>query len=428
MNKEIKPMNVKNSISIFFLVAACVLVISCCTTEAIKCTLKGEVADRPQTNQIILYKQSEDPRIHGIVIPIVNGKFEYVLNCEHVEQYQFVFDDDLEQGSFRPVSFFSERGAIKFTLYPNDRYNENKVEGGKLTRDYWDYLTPILMKYESVKNEFIAESIKYLENNYGEVERKHEMPEDDIRAKVEQLGKDGVDINPVMQAITELQQSLYSKANRETERQALQYITEHPNIAGYSILLSETSSMIQGNQISRENNDISPYADLYRTVFAPRFPDHPYTAHMETLFAGSSIKAGVPFVDFIAIDLNGKPVKLSERIEGKPAVLYLWASWCGPCRKHGKELIPVYEEFRDKGFVVIGVAREKNVSIAENAIKSDKYPWENLVELNDTEKIWAKYGIENSGGMLFLIDENGIIVASDPSASEIRDFLINKLI
>ena len=70
--------------------------------------------------------------------------------------------------------------------------------------------------------------------------------------------------------------------------------------------------------------------------------------------------------------MNGKPVKLSEKIAGKPTLHHLWASWCSPCRQKGKELIPVYEEFQDKGFVVIGVAREKNTSTAaEEAVKLD---------------------------------------------------------
>ena len=87
-------------------------------------------------------------------------------------------------------------------------------------------------------------------------------------------------------------------------------------------------------------------------------------------------------------------------------------------------MIPVYEEFRDKGFVVIGVARERDSSAAaEAAVKLDKYQWENLVELNDAEQIWVKYGIGNAAGSDFLIDENGIIVAINPTIDEIRDFL-----
>jgi len=420
-------MEIKSSIITLCLVVASMLVLSGYTTDSKKCTLKGEVIDRPQSSHFILYKQNEDPRIHGIDIPIVNGKFEYVLNCEHIERYELAFNDEYESGSWRPMSFFSEHGVINFKLHPKDRFNENKIEGGKLTREYWDYLNPILNKDEAVEKEFLTKSKQYLEDNFGEVLSEHETLEDDIRAKVEQLSKNGVDIEPVIKAITEMEQSLYQEANQAINLLKLQYIKEHPTIAGYSVLVAEASSKVQRNRIFQETNDISPYAELYQTVFAPKFPDHPYSVKMENLFAGSSIKAGVPFVDFITGDLTGKPVTLSERIAGKPAVLHLWASWCGPCRKKGKELIPVFEEFHDKGFVVLGVARERSVSAAEAAIKLDKYPWENLVELNDTEKIWEKYGIGNSGGMVFLIDENGIIVANDPSIEEIRDFLINKL-
>jgi len=420
----------KNRISKLCLVASSILVILVGCTQpngSIKCTLKGVVIDRPQSSHLILCKQSADPRIHGIEIPIIDGKFEYTLNCEHVERYELAFNEEYETGSYRHFSFFSEHGVINLTFHPTDRFNENRVKGSKLTREYWDYLNPILNKYEEIKKEFHAKAKRYLEDNFGEVLNTHETFEDNLRAKVEQLGKDGVDIEPIIQVITEMEQSLYREVNQEIKLLTLQYIKEHPTIAGYSVLVSEANSMLQRNKYFQETNDITPYTDLYKTIFAPKFPNHPYSERMENMFAGLSIQAGVPFVDFIAVDLNGNPVKLSERIAGKSTVLNLWASWCGPCRKKGKELIPIYEEYRDKGLVVVGVAREKSISTAEAAIKLDKYPWENLVELNDTEKIWEKYGIGNSGGSVFLIDENGIIVANNPSIEEIRDFLNNKL-
>ena len=403
---------------------------SSCTKSAnsIKTTLKGEVIDRPQSSQLLLIKRGESPTVNEeVYIPINDGKFEYVLNCEHEEQYDLVFEEEYVHGYMIPVSFFSEQGVINFTLYPANRFNENKIEGGKLTREYWDYFTPILNEYEAIEKEFHAKSKQYLEDNYDAVFDKQELLDDDFRAKVEQLEKEGVNIEPIIKARSELNQLLYQDIDQKRILSTLQYIKEHTNIVGYSLLFSETNSMIDRNRIFQETNDITPYANLYMTVFAPKYPDHPYTEQMEILLAGSLIKAGVPFVDFTTDDLTGKPVKLSERIAGKPTVLHLWASWCGPCRKKGKELIPVYEEFRDKGFVVIGVAREKSVSSAETAIKKDKYPWENLIELNEAGKIWAKYGIGNAGGMVFLIDENGIIVANDPSVEEIRDFLLNKL-
>ena len=198
---------------------------------------------------------------------------------------------------------------------------------------------------------------------------------------------------------------------------ALQYAKERPNIVGYSILVSIAQEFIANM------SDISPIIDAFQMIFEPKYPNHPYTANMITLFRGSSVKAGIPFIDFTAVNMDGKSVRLSERIAGKRAVLHLWASWCGPCRKAGKELIPVYEEYRDKEFIVIGVARERSISTAKAVIELDKYTWENLVELNDAEQIWVKYGIGNAAGSDFLIDEKGIIVAINPSVDEIRNFL-----
>jgi len=187
-------------------------------------------------------------------------------------------------------------------------------------------------------------------------------------------------------------------------------------------------------QLRKDDKHFSPeymslfnFANRYQLLFAVNYPEHPYTEQVMDMFAGRLPKAGTAFIDFTAVDLNGASVKLSERIAGKTAVLHLWGSWCVPCRKKGIELIPIYEEFRDKGFVVVGVASERNIPAAEAAIRLDKYPWENLVELNNEQHIWFKYGIEGAGGCHFLIDEKGKIVAVAPSIKQIRNFLLNKL-
>jgi len=352
----------------------------------IKCTLKGVVKDRPQSSELVLLKEGENMRFtQGISISIHNGEFEYTFSCNHEELYQLVFADENAQGVWRPIKFISEQGVINFTLYPMNQFEMNIVEGGALNKEYWDFEIEGINKQESLMEEF--------------------------NTKMAQLSKNASDISTVAK-------SLQDTLIRELSLWVLQCAKERPTIVGYSIMMEF------GKQFIEILDDISPVSDVYQTVFAPKFPNHPYTAKMIDLFTGSSLKTGVPFIDFIAVDMNGKHVKLSERIAGKPTVLHLWASWCGPCRQKGKELIPVYEEFRDKGFVVIGVARERNTSAAaEAAIKLDKYPWENLVELNDAEQIWAKYGIGNAAGSDFLIDEQGNIIAVAPSIEEIKNFL-----
>ena len=397
-------MNIKNRIKTLCLIVSSILIISSCnyqkpqSTGSINCTLKGEVINRPKSKRLLLLKKGEDPRIKGeLLIPIKKGKFEYMLNCDHEELYELIFEDEWRKGSWRFVEFISEQGFVNFTLHTMEQGDMNIVEGGPINKEYLDY-----------KNE-ASNKNKELEPNRWALEKYKQ-----------QINKDGVfnsDTYPLY-----LQMLREDSTYQEWLLWKLEYAREHPTTVGYGILVSETRNEL------KTINDFAPYADVYQTIFAPKYPDHPYTAKMIDLLTGSSLKAGVPFVDFTAVDFTGKPVKLSERITGKPAVLHLWASWCGPCRKKGMELIPVYEEFRDKGFVVVGVAREKSISTAEAAVKLDKYPWENLVEIDDVEQIWNKYGIGNAAGSDFLIDENGNIVAVTPSIEEIRDFLKDKII
>jgi thiol-disulfide isomerase/thioredoxin len=391
-------MNIKNSIKTLCLLAAGMLVISGYNyrgteqTGSIKCTLKGEVIDRPQSSQLMLVKEGEDARnVNWISIPIVDGKFEYVLECEYEELYKLIFHDEWSRGAWRTVQFISEQGTVNFTLHHDDKFDMNRVEGGKLNREYLDYIS------EFVDNAEENDPFKF------------------VLAKFEEITGS--------KFISTDTHNLFNQTCREDLHYQewllwnLKYAREHPTVVGYGILISVTRDRLE------TINDFASYADVFQTVFAPKYPNHPYTAKMTDLLTGSSLKAGAPFIDFTAVDFTGKQVKLSEQIAGKPAVLHLWASWCGPCRGKGKELIPVYEEFRNKGFVVIGVARERNMSSAEAAVKADKYPWENLVEINDAEQIWVKYGIGNAAGSDFLIDKNGTVVAVNPSVEEIRNFL-----
>ena len=75
---------------------------------------------------------------------------------------------------------------------------------------------------------------------------------------------------------------------------------------------------------------------------------------------GLNVKVGGSYIDFSAPDLEGNMVKLSDQIKGKVALIDLWASWCESCRRLSSSMIPIYEAFKDKGFTVVGIARENN--------------------------------------------------------------------
>lgn len=91
------------------------------------------------------------------------------------------------------------------------------------------------------------------------------------------------------------------------------------------------------------------------------------------------------------------------------------------------ELIPVYKEYKNRGFEIVGIAREQNKEAGVNAAKMDQYPWINLLEIKDSQGIWQQYGLGNSGGGTFLLDKDGIILAVSPSAEEVREILEKSL-
>ena len=127
-------------------------------------------------------------------------------------------------------------------------------------------------------------------------------------------------------------------------------------------------------------------------------------------------------------DLDGTVHRLSDIIGGKYALIDLWASWCGPCIATSRSMIPVYEEFRDRGFTVCGVAAEiDNTDQMRARIEKEKFPWINLVELDHKNHIWDKYGVSNSGGGTFLMDNEGTILAINPDAEKVREILSEKL-
>lgn len=62
--------------------------------------------------------------------------------------------------------------------------------------------------------------------------------------------------------------------------------------------------------------------------------------------------------DFALKDANGATVHLSD-YRGKVVLLDFWATWCGPCKIEIPWFMEFEQQFKDRGFAVLGVSMDE---------------------------------------------------------------------
>jgi thiol-disulfide isomerase/thioredoxin len=76
------------------------------------------------------------------------------------------------------------------------------------------------------------------------------------------------------------------------------------------------------------------------------------------------VDAKVANLNFTFQDIHGKSVTLSE-YKGKVILLDFWATWCPPCRKEIPGYIELYNTYKSRGRVVVGVSMDDADDIAD---------------------------------------------------------------
>ena len=67
--------------------------------------------------------------------------------------------------------------------------------------------------------------------------------------------------------------------------------------------------------------------------------------------------------DFTLETMSGTPYKLSD-LRGQVVLINLWASWCLPCRAEMPAIETAYQEYKERGLVVLAVNSTSQDSVA----------------------------------------------------------------
>jgi peroxiredoxin len=414
------------------MIIACIFLVSCQENQIKKCTVSGRVIGRNSTT-IYLTNAIERPDNLITKISITDSTFSFELDANPEQAYWLIFEDEFRStDGLHPIIFFPDKKKINLTLYDLKRIDQNKIYGGKLNQQFAAFSAEMKEMFDPKMKPY-NDSLKLLKtmNNYYSEEYKKLSKQSKKTSCKDSLVViyrriDGLGDNAFTEPVKSINRRIDSIL-KEKRTWIYNYYEKNPTLVSYYLLLDELSLGYNIGPYYEKYSDLSRIKDILKTL-SDKFPYHPYSSRSKDLVAVyDKIRVGGEFIDFTLPDLDGDTITLSELIKDKISLIDLWATWCAPCISTSRSMIPVYNEFKDSGFIVIGVANEfDNTDRLLKTLEKEKFPWLNLVELDSKHRIWDKYGVKEAGGT-FLVDKDGKILAISPTVDEVRSILSEKL-
>jgi peroxiredoxin len=343
-----------------------------------KFTIKGTLGSLASEGKVKLMRYNVlTDKIMEDSAELVKGSFVFNGQIEGIENsYLFIVSEMDEKGNrkFDRQEFYLEKGL---TTVRGKNIETALITGGPAQTDY-NALKKQLQPLEEERQPFYSKlgQLRKDKNEAGIKELHKQM--EPIQAKIEEV-KNGF--------IKKYPDSYVSLSLVKEKGSAF---IEPDKITPYFMMLSKRL------RTSREGKQLADRIELAKRT-----------------------AVGQPALVFTQSDTNGTPVSL-QSLQGKYVLIDFWASWCAPCRAENPQIKKAYEKYRGRNFEIIAVSLDEKKEPWLKAIEKDGLPWIHVSDLKGFKNSVAlQYGV-TAIPQNFLIDPNGIIVASNLRGEELE--------
>ncbi len=294
-----------------------------------------------------------------------DGKFSFVCDVLKTDMYKLQFDNN------NYVMMILQAGEkLEISIDANDFHKSIAIKGSETSADIYRNQNSIMShkaSMDSVNNQLYKEMS-----------------------------------NPKFDSIQKAYMAEYQKIKTDQDNILKSYIQKNPKSLAILFL----------TEVLPIDNNIDVYLKA-DSVLLETYPENVFIQNLHIQINESKKTAiGILAPDFTLPDSTGKNISLSS-FRGKYVLIDFWAAWCGPCRKEMPNMVRLYNDFNNKGFVILGVSLDKTRDKWVGAIRSEGMKWPNVSDLKFWQsEVGALYSVK-AIPYTVLIDKEGKIIAKN---------------